>query len=646
MVVAALVVLLLAVVAIVLVVVGGETPPDDPDDPDGQRAPDDAEGSPDPIPAVSAPSWSVSRPYSDDSPWNTPLDDDIAVHPRSAELVARIGDELTSDTSQYTLPVYEVDGDTPTAPVRVVHLFSDVVDDGTAVDRRQEATVEVPIPEEAVAAAGTDAQIVILDTDTGEEWGFWQLQPEGDGYVATNGYRYHLGWNGVPPDGFGSRGAGVTYLAGLIRPESIEAGRIEHAIAFAYPTPSPEHVFPATKSDGGGDADVDLPEGARLRLDPSLTEDELAELGLSDEGLVIARALQEYGMILIDVAGRPKIYAEYEETAGWDGAITEDTVRALPLDRFEVVDWDEQPVPPMAMPSAPDEVPHGSELVLDGSASYEQGGDVTAYEWSDADGEVLGESEHLRVDTAGFEPGWHRFGLRVAGEDGSWSGLRQLYVEVTEEAGPFVASTAEAVGVEVQHLDVLAPSAGPDEPVLVGVVLRRLNEDDDVEVTSIEGGGREWTQVSRTLDERGTLALEVWSGAPGGGSDGAGDLRIELSDTTNVAAQVLALAGVEEASAETSAVPTGEPGTDSEVAIDGAANGLVVGFVAGRTEDLEPSGDAEPNALNTEAGDGGGSVRLSSLVIRPSDAGPVELGGTTRSPMDWVAAALAHEPRG
>jgi hypothetical protein len=642
-VVAALVVLVLAVVAVVIAVVGGETPPDDPD---GEAVPDDTGGSEDPIPAVAAPSWSASRPYSDDSPWNTPLDDDIAVHPRSAELIARIGDELTSDTSQYTLPVYEVDGDTPTAPVRVVHLFSDVVDDGTAVDRRQEATVEVPIPDEAVAASGTDAQIVILDTDTGEEWGFWQLEPEGDGYVATNGYRYHLGWNGVPPDGFGSRGAGVTYLAGLIRPDSIAAGRIEHAIAFAYPTPSPEHVFPATKSDGGGDADVDLPEGARLRLDPSLTEDELAELGLSEEGLVIARALQEYGMILIDVAGRPKIYAEYEETAAWDGAITEDTVRALPLDRFEVVDWNEQPVPAMAVPTAPDAVPHGSELVLDGNASYNQGGDVTAYEWSDAEGEVLGASDHLRVDTAGYEPGWHRFGLRVAGEDATWSGLRHLYVQVTEEAGPFVASTADASGVEVQHLDLRAPAAGPDEPVLVGVVLRRLNADDDVAVTGIEGGGREWTQVSRTLDERGTLSLEVWSGAPGSGTDEAGDLRIELSDPTNVAAQVLALAGVGEASAEASAVPAGEPGSDSEVAIEGAADGLVVGFVAGRTEDLEPSGDVEPNALNTRVEDGGGSVRLSSVVVRPSEAGQVELGGTTRSPMDWVAAALAHDPRG
>jgi hypothetical protein len=640
---ALLVVLLLAVVAVVLTAVGGDTPTDDAD---GQTAPADTDASEDPTPAVRAPSWSVSRPYSDDSPWNTPLDDDIAVHPRSAELIERIGDELTSDTSQYTLPVYEVDGDTPRAPVRVVHLFSDVVDDGTAVDRRQEATVEVPIPEGAVAAAGTDAQIVILDTDTGEEWGFWQLEPEGDGYVATNGYRYHLGWNGVPPDGFGSRGAGVTYLAGLIRPESIEAGRIEHAIAFAYPTPSPEHVFPATKSDGGGDADIDLPEGARLRLDPSLTEDELAELGLDDQGLMIARALQEYGMILIDVAGRPKIYAEYEETAGWDGAITEDTVRALPLDRFEVVDWNEQPVPAMAMPTAPDAVPHGAELVLDGSASYDQSGDVSAYEWRDAEGELLGESDHLRVDTAELEPGWHRFGLRVAGEDGVWSGLRHLYVEVTEEEGPFVASTADASGVEVDQLEVLAPAAGPDEPVLVGVALRRLNADDDVAVTSIEGGGREWTQVSRTLDERGTLALEVWSGVPEGETDGDGDLRIELSDTTNVAAQVLALAGVEEAAADASAVPTGEPGTDSEVAVEGAASGLVVGFVAGRTEDLEPAGDVEPNAMNTEAEDGGGSVRLSSLVIRPSEAGPVELGGTTRSPMDWVAAALAHDPRG
>ena len=45
-------------------------------------------------------------------------------------------------------------------------------------------------------------------------------------------------------------------------------------------------------------------------VDPSLSESGLSAIGLDRTGMIIARALQKYGMILIDVSGRPKLYAE------------------------------------------------------------------------------------------------------------------------------------------------------------------------------------------------------------------------------------------------------------------------------------------------------------------------------------------------
>jgi len=203
---------------------------------------------------------------------------------------------------------------------------------------RRTSTVSAPIPDSAQPAAGSDAQLIVHDAATGDEWGFWQVSRRSDGsWSAVNGYHYNTTWSGVPPHGFGSRGAGVPYLAGLIRPCEIAQGSIDHAIAFAYSSPSPSFVYPATKSDGTSTAPNALPEGSRLQLDPSMTSAELAQTGCTGPCLTIARALQQYGMYLVDGSGRPKVMAEYEGTAGWNGLITTQTVSPIPLSRFRVL---------------------------------------------------------------------------------------------------------------------------------------------------------------------------------------------------------------------------------------------------------------------------------------------------------------------
>jgi hypothetical protein len=53
--------------------------------------------------------------------------------------------------------------------------------------------------------------------------------------------------------------------------------------------------------------------------------------------LTIARALQRYGMYVIDHSGHAKIMLEYESTAHWHGRLGADTVRPLPMSRFKVL---------------------------------------------------------------------------------------------------------------------------------------------------------------------------------------------------------------------------------------------------------------------------------------------------------------------
>ena len=70
--------------------------------------------------------------------------------------------------------------------------------------------------------------------------------------------------------------------------------------------------------------------------------------GLDLTGRIIAKALQHYGMILVDGSGHPKIYAEYEGTANWNGVIHKNTVRNIPYHAFRVLSLrtPETPLPP------------------------------------------------------------------------------------------------------------------------------------------------------------------------------------------------------------------------------------------------------------------------------------------------------------
>ena len=316
--------------------------------------------------------------YHATSPWRQPIPADAAVITDAAYYVdgdpakglrAFAGMTLTSDTGQYTYPVHYVTSDMPQVPVSIRGVLSEVVDDdgdgdedrtirhrwGTASYRvHLDTSAQYKIP------AGSDRQFIIINTDTGQEFGCWRAEDrDGDGFwepwqgdSVQNGYAYNVGWLAYPPSDlsdnlkqFMNRGAGLTYAAGLVLQSEIAAGRIEHALAFAFPrTHDTDFVFPATRTDGGnipGDGPLGqtLPEGQLIQLDPTL---DVTTLGLSTAGEVIARALQEYGMICVDTSGSLKLIAEHESTARWsvlpeDQAVVRDTVSRIPVEAFRAI---------------------------------------------------------------------------------------------------------------------------------------------------------------------------------------------------------------------------------------------------------------------------------------------------------------------
>src|SRR5436190_18888374 len=80
---------------------------------------------PGPAPEPSPKGFAV-RPFTADSPWNTPIAEGAAIDPRSTELVASIAagpsaDVITSDPTQFAFPVYLADADTPRMDVACTH---------------------------------------------------------------------------------------------------------------------------------------------------------------------------------------------------------------------------------------------------------------------------------------------------------------------------------------------------------------------------------------------------------------------------------------------------------------------------------------------------------------------------------------------
>jgi hypothetical protein len=298
--------------------------------------------------ASPAPNSGCPRPYTANSPWNTPVGS-AATHPRNDQFIAALdpaSTKLTSDPTQFTLPVYYATNATPTAEVTYAEgWFSNVTSDTTLVNNRpavSQRVTKMPIPEGLTAAAGDDAQVIVINTDTGEEWNASHFAKSGSGYSAWNVGHYNIGWSGVPPfsaDGgpYWLRGPGIPYLTGLVRPCEIAQGHIDHALAMGVPKTSTEFVYPGTRSDGQSPASTGIPEGTRLQLDPSISDDTIRSWGCTGACFTVAKTAQTYGAYVADTSGRPKLYFEFEGTAHWNGAVKASTVSPIPLSKFRAV---------------------------------------------------------------------------------------------------------------------------------------------------------------------------------------------------------------------------------------------------------------------------------------------------------------------
>lgn len=304
----------------------------------------------------------TERFFSDTSFWNQPLPENPEIDPHSDHFLTLLKKEPTGpffkiNLKAWTIPVYDVDSTTPRFRIQQ-HFLTDAEKERWNTNKEtyghgKEFDAElVPIPIDAQADPMEDAHCALIDRKNRVAWDMWGLKKNDDGtWTSKTGMKYSLDGKGVfntedfsVKDGesvhhYGpSRAAGVPAIAGLIMYDEVRAGEINHKLACATRANAyKEFTFPAIWTDGfieGG-----IPEGSVIQLDPKL---DLSKFDLLPGEITLAKAMQKYGLVIVDIAAANTLYGEGlwgHPGKAWDGLLREidGGISSIPLDNYRVL---------------------------------------------------------------------------------------------------------------------------------------------------------------------------------------------------------------------------------------------------------------------------------------------------------------------
>jgi hypothetical protein len=273
------------------------------------------------VPGAAA-STAPFRFFSSTGFWNTQPAADAALDPSSATVVGGLYNAVAEDlrakigpgvnTTSWSVPIYTVSATQPTVQVTLPYAS---IQPRPALQAAWDA---VPLPAGAQPAAGSDKHLVVWQPSSDKLWEFWHLEKTTAGWEAYWGGAMQnaltdLGaygpeaWSGASTN-WGASGTSLSIAGGLITLEDLQKGTINHALAMAVPnTRAGVYSSPAERSDGSHIEASSLPEGAHLRLKPTLN---LASLHLPHFTLMLAEAAQKYGIFVSDTSSNVTFYAQ------------------------------------------------------------------------------------------------------------------------------------------------------------------------------------------------------------------------------------------------------------------------------------------------------------------------------------------------
>lgn len=178
-------------------------------------------------------------------------------------------------------------------------------------------TMTLKIPVDAEPGAGTDLHLSVIqpdNTNVVEMWGATRV--DDNNWTCYYAITTNLLGTGMSA---GARASGISHLHGLIRKEELASGVINHTLALGLdgsqmlplgPDASGNYgVWPARRQDGHASTAYtgSIPMGTMFAIPASV---DINALGLSPGGLMIAKALQDYGAHVLILAATVAIYGE------------------------------------------------------------------------------------------------------------------------------------------------------------------------------------------------------------------------------------------------------------------------------------------------------------------------------------------------
>jgi hypothetical protein len=194
---------------------------------------------------------------------------------------------------------------------------------------------------------GGDCHLIVIAEDTNKLYEQWRANITASGYqggcLAVWELDRDYGADLRGEQCTSADAAGLPIAPLLFDADEVASGAIEHAVRFALPNThlrDSTYVRPATHATGAASAGEDgVPYGARLRLRKDYPLDDLP----SDGARVLARALQNYGMILAD-GGNVALMGQDDRgtKAKWDGLLAPRALEAIQPSDFELVEAGER----------------------------------------------------------------------------------------------------------------------------------------------------------------------------------------------------------------------------------------------------------------------------------------------------------------
>ncbi|MFT3944483.1 MAG: LamG domain-containing protein [Ancrocorticia sp.] len=347
-----------------------------------------------PLPAAAASnSGTDSRPvssriFASDSPFYQKLPANTPAASDSKALVASLKAQahkyygtpttpnVTVNTTKFSPPLYVARNSDPVYDITAWNCQSHTASVAKYLNAE---LMNVHIPSDLVPDDSSDGSVSIYNPDSKEIVELWKARKNGNKWEACWGGKItetdkSLGsFKGT----FGAAASGLSFWGTMIREQELRNGRIDHVVSLAIPhTKKGSISWPAVRTDGWMNG-TELSIGQMLRLPASLDIDSMK---LSPTAKTIAKAAQEYGIMVTDTSGAVSFTAENPislKTDNYDsifrgrwssqemaGDVSKgevgfplDKLVALPMNYRAPVNADTTPPKPSVPPVAPDSSP-------------------------------------------------------------------------------------------------------------------------------------------------------------------------------------------------------------------------------------------------------------------------------------------------